>query len=109
MEFKQALSTLNRYFKLKQTTIDVYQILIDKELNEQNLCFLALKDINGIAYLTDYGTTCELVQTDEQILKAICEKNGVVFNNFKVECPFNSTKDIEKMLLAFDEIMQSNN
>lgn len=107
MKFEDALDELKQSFNLRKVKEDVYQIRINRFLNEFNYCYLALKNIDGTAYLTDYGDTCDLVDTDEKILKLICQKNNVEFNHYIIECKYNNFDDIKHMLLCFDEVMST--
>lgn len=108
MEFKLALLEIQKKYKLRQITKDVYEVVINQNLNNFNKSFLAIKDCKK-AILTDYGKTSELVSCEEDVLKSICKANHVNFNNFVIECPFHSIQDVDNMLNCFKQIMQANN
>ena len=107
MKLNEALKILKTKYNVKQQASDVFMLDLQKLLNSYTYCYIVLKEINGEAYLTDYSTTSELVDTEEEEYCEICKKNGVNFNKFNIECKFQSNEDVNKMLKCIDDIMAS--
>lgn len=103
MNFKQALIQIQSRYEIRQITKDVFQILINQNLNTLNTCFVVIKN-SEIPLLTDYGKTCELIDCNEETVKQICKQNNVFFNNYNIELPFENINDIEKIVKTIIQI-----
>ena len=101
MNFLDALNTIKKSHNIKIVTKDVYEI----ETNDDK-SYLTLKDIGGEGILTDYGTTCDLVDSDEKQLIEICKQNHVNFNNYIIECKYTCENDITNMVNCINTILK---
>lgn len=107
MKLNQALKVLEKNYKITQRTLDVYVIEIDQDFDDLNKMTLAIKEIDGEAYITDYGYTCQFTDMDIEQIKEICKNNNVHFFNYAIQCKYNNENDIKNLISCINEIINS--
>ncbi len=106
MKILEALKQLSKQHNIVKQTLDVYGIYVQLNNDEQQRILIAIKEIDGDTYLTDYGYSCFNNDLSEEKIKEICNKNNVEFNNYAIQCLYNNEKDVAKMINCISEIYE---
>ncbi len=105
MKIKEALKQLSKHHNIVQQTLDVYSIEVQLNNDEQQRIIVAIKEIDGETYLTDYGYSCQYTNLNEEEIKKICKTFDVEFNNYAIQCKYEDEKDLANIIKCINKIL----
>lgn len=108
MEYIKAKQQIEEKYKTREISLDCLEIETNEMLDDYNFCFVALKDYKGYALLTDYANNLQEIELNENKIIEICKKHGIIFNNYHLECLYNSNQDIENYINCLKELASNN-
>ena len=105
MKFDEALTLIEKKYKLIEETKDAYFVSTNKVLNDDwNEYCIFVRNIEGKAILTDYAETSNYFNKDNTEFESVCKKYNVLYKEGEIFTGFNSIQDIENMISAIDEL-----
>lgn len=109
-DFQKVIANIKKEYPTVRQMFEHYaQIDFDILFDPWNYMFIGIYAEDGKIILTDnaqYVETCQIEDEDYQNVAKICEKHGLVFNNWHIECDYNSNKDIKKYLDCLYELQE---
>ena len=109
IDFDQILLNIGKEYNVRRFSMDYAQIEFDILFDGYNYIFIGVLYENGEVILTDFADYTPLCDwSDEEVpnVERICEKYGITFRNFHIECQYHSNDDIKNYidcLLALKE------
>ena len=84
--------------------IDFMDVMIDP----YNLGYVDILFTDDRIILTDFANNYPLLEFEEEECIAICKKHGLVFNNYNIECIYNTNDDIKRYKECIEEFGELN-
>ena len=106
MNFKTAVSIIEKEYKFDWVNKGCIQIESTQLLDPYNCCMVALYDNNGVALLADFADNMQIITLSEEQVKEICKKHNIMFNDYHLECIFTGNDDIKRYLECLAEITE---
>lgn len=104
MNLTEATQLINTKYPTYQRTNDVVEIQTNKLLDYNNYYYIALTTLNGKLILTDIAETANILNDiTENCWKKLCSKHNIQFNDWHLECEFQSLKDLDNFISLLDE------
>ncbi len=109
MNLLDAVKIVNTKYSTYQRTTDLVEIEVHKVLNENSFYYIALLKVGDGVILTDLAESAEvLCDVSKERWEELCKKHNVCFNDWHIETPFNSMKDLENFIALLDEVSENN-
>lgn len=108
-DFEVALETIGKEYPVRRMLETYAQIELDDLFDDYDFIFIGVLYENGQVILTDfadYAPLCNWEDEDVPEVEKICQKYGIAFNNYHIECIYHSNDDIKNYidcLLALKE------
>lgn len=107
MEFEKALKEIEKEYKFRWVNKTCVQIDSEQMLDANNYCFVDVLNKNGQALLTDFADHMQIVTLKEDRVKEICKKHNITWNNYHLECAYESNQDIKNYFECLAEIAEN--
>lgn len=107
--FEIALEDIKKDFPVRKLTNTYAQIEFDILFDAYNYIFIGVLFEDDNVILTDcadYAEICPLEDIDYPEVERICAKHGIKFNNWHIECLYESNKDIKNYLDCLLELKE---
>ena len=106
MDFKTAISIIEKEYKFRWVNKGCVQIETTQLLDPFNSVMLALFDNNGVVMLTDFADNMQVITLSEERVQQICKQHDITWNNYHLECIFKSNDDIKRYLECLSQITE---
>ena len=107
MEFEKALKEIEKEYKFRWLNKTCVQIDSEQMLDPYNCCFVDVIDEDGKTLLTDFAENMQIITLPEDKVKEICKKHNITWNNYHLECVYNTNQDIKNYFDCLAEIAKN--
>lgn len=105
MTFEEAIKLINTKYHTSQRATDLVEIKVNKLLDINHYYYIALYNMNNTLILTDIAESSDILyDISEDHWKELCVKHNIEFNDWHLECKFNSLKDLDNFIALLDEV-----
>lgn len=108
-KYENALAEISKEYAIRRISATYAQIEFDILFDAYNYIFIGVLYEDNKVILTDfadYAQICPWEDKDIPELEKICEKHNLVFNNYHIECLYNSNEDIKNYLDCLLELKE---
>lgn len=109
MEYKQALEQVKQKYNIVEKACDMAEIIVNKNLDNFNLFYIAIADDDGDTVLNDLACTCEVIDLAEEKFVEICSKRNITFDDWHISCKYENIDSLENYISCIQEIVDEYN
>ena len=109
--FEKALNEISKEYPVRRMTESYAQIELDELFDWHNYIFIGVfyKKDNSQVILTDnadYAPLCGWEEENLPEVEAVCKKHNITFNNWHIECIYQSNQDVKNYLECLRELSE---
>ena len=109
--FEETLKEIGKKYPVRRMTSTYAQIELDELFDWYNYIFIGVyyrKDENQVILTdnADYAPLCKWEEEDLPEVEKICNKHHINFNDWHIECIYQSNKDVKNYLECLRELSE---
>ena len=107
--FEKALKEISKEYSVRRISQTYAQIDFDELFDPYNFIFIGILYEDNKVILTDfadYAQLCPWEDEDIPTLEKICQKYGVSFHNYHIECLYQNNEDIKNYYRCLLELRE---
>ena len=109
--FEKALEEIGKEYPVRRMTQTYAQIELDELFDWHNYIFIGIlyqKDKSQILLTdnADYAQLCDWEENNLAGVEEICQKHHINFNNWHIECIYQSNEDVSNYLKCLRELSE---
>ena len=109
MEYRQALEQVKQKYHIVEKACDMAEIIVNKNLDNFNMFYIAIADDDGDIVLNDLACTCEVIDLPEEKFVEICAKHNVVFDDWHISCKYENLDSLENYISCIQILVDEYN